>query len=171
MSFLDIARRRCSIRKFDRERQIPESATAQILEAAMLAPTAKNRQPQKIFILSSPEALSKLEECTPCVYQAPQVFLICYDRQLQWVRPQDNFDGGLFDACIVTTHMMMQATMAGIGSVWVENFDPEKLRQAFDLPETLFPAALLPVGYPADDCPDSPNHLISRSMEECVTVI
>ncbi|MHA4987715.1 hypothetical protein [Cetobacterium somerae] len=32
-----------------------------------MAPTAKNQQPQEIYILQSKESLDKLSELTPCV--------------------------------------------------------------------------------------------------------
>ena len=43
--------------------------------------------------------------------------------------------GGEIDAAIVTTHMMLQATDLGLGSIWFMTWDPEKLRHEFNLDE------------------------------------
>ncbi|MBQ3010096.1 MAG: nitroreductase family protein [Oscillospiraceae bacterium] len=171
MSFLDLVKRRQTIRKYNPEKPVEQEKIDNILEAMRLAPTAKNKQPQKVFLLRSQQALDKINQCSPCIYGAPIVFLVCFDTELEWVRPFDNFDGGWFDASIVTTHMMMQATMDKLGSTWVEYFDPALVKQTFDLPDNLVPAALLLVGYPADDCPESPNHNKSRKLDEMLTTL
>ena len=36
-----------------------------------MAPTAKNLQEQHIYVCQSPEALAKIDACTPCRYGAP----------------------------------------------------------------------------------------------------
>jgi nitroreductase len=65
---------------------------------------------------------------------------------------------GDVDAGIVTTQMMLEAAELGLGSTWVGYFDPACLRTAFDIPEHLIPVALLPIGYPREDCTPSPFH-------------
>jgi Nitroreductase len=64
-----------------------------------------------------------------------------------------HFDGknsGEVDACIVTTHMMLEATDIGLGSIWIMHFDPEKIKETFNIPDSFEPVALLVIGYPAD---------------------
>ena len=48
-----------------------------ILEAGRLAPTAKNNQPIKIYVVESAEGLNKIDKASRCRYAAPTVLLIC----------------------------------------------------------------------------------------------
>ena len=63
MEFLELAKSRYSVRKFD-ARPVEEEVLQKILEAGRVAPTAKNMQPQKIYVLESPEAVASIREIT-----------------------------------------------------------------------------------------------------------
>ena len=60
MDFTELAQARYSVRKFSDKAVEPE-VLKRILEAGLLAPTAKNNQPQRIYVLQSKEALDKLD--------------------------------------------------------------------------------------------------------------
>lgn len=55
-----------------------------ILEAGRMAPTAKNQQPYKIYVLQSEEVLKKLSTLTHCVYGAKTVLFFTYDQEQDW---------------------------------------------------------------------------------------
>ena len=139
----------------------------------MIAPTAVNYQPQKIYVLKSPEALQKVRSITRSTYEAPLVFLVCSDTDRSWHSPfVSGYDSGEMDASIVCTHMMLEAEDLGLGSVWVLLFDPEKVRKAFHLPEHIVPHCLLPVGYPSQNAtPYRPWHDVFRRMDDIAEVL
>ncbi len=112
-----------------------------------MAPTAHNYQPQRILVIANEESLTKLRSCTPYHYNAPLALLVCYDSTVSWKRTDDKEDMGVVDASIVTTQMMLQAHELGLGSVWVGSFNPDIIKEIFELPESLVPVALLPIGY------------------------
>ena len=58
MEFLDLAVQRYSVRRFD-SRKVDSLLVNQILEAGRLAPTAKNLQPQRIYVIQSEAMLAK----------------------------------------------------------------------------------------------------------------
>jgi nitroreductase len=60
---------------------------------------------------------------------------------------------------------MLVAHEQGLGSCWVARFDPLKLSERFYLPENIVPVALLPLGYPADDCKPAPMHTNKNPIE------
>lgn len=78
-SFLDLAEVRFSVRKYA-QTPVEQEKIDSILRAAQLAPTAKNLQPQHIYVLKSPEAIAKVNEVTSRAYKAPVVFVVCYDQ-------------------------------------------------------------------------------------------
>ena len=68
MEFLNLIKERYSCKKFD-GRPIDESVLTAILEAGRLAPTAKTAQAQRVYVLTSPQALAALPlwgSCCPC---------------------------------------------------------------------------------------------------------
>ncbi len=167
--FLDLVQTRYSVRSYA-DKPVEEEKIQQILQAAMLAPTAKNNQPQKIYVLKSAEAIQKVREVTRCAYNAPVVFILCSDTERSWQSPfVDDYQSGEMDASITCTHMMLEATTLGLGSVWVLYFDPAKLREAFNLPANIIPHCLLPVGYASTDAEPSPKHSEYRALSEMVT--
>ena len=56
--FLDLAERRYSVRKYS-DKPVEQEKMDRILKAMRAAPTAANRQPQRIFVLESEEARAK----------------------------------------------------------------------------------------------------------------
>lgn len=165
MDFLQLAKDRYSCRYFS-DKEIEQEKIDKILEAARLAPTGRNSQSQKILVLTDKEELSKLGECTPYGWNAPLVFLICYDKNESWKRKADGYDGGMQDACIITTHMMFEVTSLGLGSTWVGAFDPIKVREVYNVPENYEIAAFLPVGYPSSEAHPSRLHEDRKTIEE-----
>ncbi len=170
MDFLTLAKDRYSVRKFD-GRPLTDDEIGKILEAARLAPTAKNNQPQRICLLKSEEALARLSECTKSTYGTKTAFLVSYDERESWKRDTDGVDSGYVDASIVATHMMLEAASIGVGSTWVMWFDAGKAKELFSLPETVVPVALLVMGYPAPtpEALPSPRHTLRKDLSEIVT--
>jgi len=157
MKFNELARARYSVRKFS-ERKVEPEVLEQILDAARLSPTACNFQPWKILVISSDEALSRLKECTRYTFGAPMALLICADTEKSWKRSYDGHSSSDIDASIVGTHLMLAAAELGLGTTWVGNFDPIKIRSTYAIPANLEPVCLFPLGYPADDCKPAENH-------------
>jgi nitroreductase len=151
MSFKDLTLSRYSVRKY-KDKPVDKATLQAVLEAGRLAPTAANKQPQRILAVTSAEGLKKIDAASPCRNGAPAVLVVCYDKTQAFVRPTDNAASGEIDASIVTTSLMYQAAELGLGSLWVMFFDPAKLRAEFAIPENLVPMALLILGY-ADDAP------------------
>ena len=61
MDFLTLAKNRCTTRGF-RDKKIEKDALNKILEAGRVAPSACNRQPQRIIVVEKPENIRKVEK-------------------------------------------------------------------------------------------------------------
>ncbi len=168
MSFLELAEARYSVRQYAKT-PVEQEKIDCILEAAKLAPTAKNLQPQFIYVLKSAEAIAKVNEVSSCAYNAPVVFIVCYDKDTAWKNPLNgDRSSGEMDASIVGTHMMLEAASQGLGTCWVGWFDPAAVSKAFDIPDNLYPAFMLDCGYPADGSKPSPRHYASKEISDFV---
>jgi nitroreductase len=157
LDFQEILRKRYSVRSFESTPPENDKIDA-ILEAARIAPTAGNKQPQRIVVARTAEELEKIDLCTPCRYNAQVVFVICYDKTECWTSPFNTDNSGHVDTSIVTTYMMLEAENAGLGTVWVLRFDPAKATEQFHLPGHIIPVSMLAVGYPAKDAAPSERH-------------
>lgn len=160
MEFLQLAKRRCSVRAYEARAVEPEVARA-IVEAGRVAPTAANRQPVRVVQVDTPEGLEKLARGAE-VYGAPLAFVVCVDHAKAWKRSYDGKSTADIDASIVADHMMMEATDLGLGSVWICWFDPEVIAREFSLPEGIEPVNILAVGHPGCALSSSDRHAVER---------
>ena len=167
MDFLTLAKERYSVRKFD-GRALSEADVERILTAGLSAPTAKNIQPHRIYVVRSEEGIRKINECSPCIYGSKTVFIICYDRTECWCAGDGTRNSGEIDSTIVATQMMLEATDIGAGTTMLLRYDRKMLREAFKLPDDIIDVCLLTAGYPAADCEPSPRHTDRKSKEEIV---
>ena len=168
MSFFELAKSRWSVRAY-KDTPIEAEKMQLILEAGRVAPTAKNYQPQRIYVAKSEEARKKLASVCRCTWDAPVILVVCYDTQRHSCNKLMNgYGSGEKDASIVCTHMMLQAWELGIGSCWVMHFDPGAMKKAFNIPDNYEAVALLVMGYPAEDAKPLPLHSQYRPEEEVV---
>lgn len=147
MIFKELVEKRFTVRKFT-DKVVEKKKLDLILEIGNMAPTAKNNQPQKIYVLQSEEALSKLGELTQCGYGAKTVLVFAYDTQKDWQNPlEEGIHSGTEDISIVATHIMLQAAELGLSTCWVNFFANSKLEKAFNLPENEKVVLIMPIGY------------------------
>ena len=168
MSFATLIKERFSVRKYS-SHPVEDEKIAGILEAAKVAPTAANRQPQKIYVLKSEDSRKKLAQVCGCTFDAPVIFVIAYDEERAWHNKlMPGYNSGETDAAIVCTHMMLQAWELGLGSCWVGWFSSDQVKEALELPEGEVVSAILPVGYAEEGAEAGPMHLAYRDDEEMV---
>lgn len=146
MDFSAVVKERFSCKKFDAEKKPSKGLVEKILESGRLAPTAKNLQEQHIYVVSSEDALSKIDNVTPCRYGAPVVLVVAFDK------------GNVY-------------TYPGVNSCWVNRFDPKKLHAELGLPENEEILMLLDLGYAAEGFKPLPNHFSRKPLAETVTEI
>ena len=171
MTFSELAKSRYSVRAYKQD-PIEEATLTQILEAGRVAPTACNYQPQRIYVVRTEELRKKLAEVSPCTFDAPVILVVCYDKDRDAKsRLMPGYTFGEMDATIVCTHMMLQAWELGVGSCWVGWFNDEQVAKALDLPDHVHVAALLPLGYPADDAKPANMHSRIRDFEDTITYL
>ncbi|MBE6961823.1 MAG: nitroreductase [Ruminococcaceae bacterium] len=167
MTFAELSAARYSLRKFAAT-PVEQEKLDLILEAGRNAPTAHNNQPQRIFVIRTPEALEKADACTAAHFHPPVILVVAYDPEPAWKREHDGKNHGEIDAAIAATQMMLQAADLGLGTTYVGMFEPEKLQAAFPEMAGLVPIAMLPLGYPAENARPSRLHADRKPLEEMV---
>ena len=145
MDFLTLAKKRYSVRAYTKQKVEKEKLNA-ILEAAHVAPTGGNCQPQHLIVVQSENGLSKIGKAAN-IYGAPLAIIVCSDIEKTWTRPFDGKKLTDIDTSIITDHTMMEATDLGVGSVWICYFKPDVLKEELAIPEGLEPVNILAIGY------------------------
>jgi nitroreductase len=160
MDFLDLAKQRCTIRSFN-DKTIEKEKLDYILEAGRVAPSACNKQPQRIIVVQNLTNIKKVQKAYNTL-GSQCILIICRDERDALVREFDNKCSGDLDIGIVTDHMMLAAREKGIGSVMVGLFDPRIIRKEFNIPDYIEPTALLILGYPKEGFLDANRHKTQR---------
>ena len=167
MEFMDVVKERYSCKKYS-EKMVDKDIINNILEAGRLAPTAKNLQEQKVYVLQSEEALAAVDKVTPCRYGARTVLAVAYDKNNVYTYPDGKRESGLEDATIIATHMILAAANFGVDSCWINNFKPDELIKELHLPENEDILMLMDLGYAAEEGKPLPNHFNRKPLEETV---
>lgn len=160
MNFLEIAKKRYSVRSYS-SKKVEQEKLDKILLAAHVAPTAANMQPVKLIVVQSDEGLKKIGKAAN-IYGAPLAIIVCSEHTKAWTRPFDKKQTVDIDASILTDHMMIEATELGLGSVWICYFKSDIIKREFDLPDTLEPINILAVGYSNESPADPERHATQR---------
>jgi nitroreductase len=144
MDAFEAIEKRRSIRNY-KPTPVPEEKLEKILEAARLAPSARNRQPRHFIVVTDAEKRKALSGgmFAKFLKQSPVVIAACGDERAapKW---------HAIDVAIAVENMVLAATGEGLGTCWIGSFDENKVRDTLKIPKNLRVIVLLAVGYPSD---------------------
>lgn len=169
-NFLNLSESRFSVREYS-QKPIEQEKINALLRVAQLSPTAANKQPQKIYIITKEEDKEKLKTVTKYTFDAPMFFLICCDKDKAWKHKTEEYYSTEIDGTIVATNIMLEAHDLGLGSVIVRSFQTQKLKELFGLSENMIPIVLLPLGYPKENTKPSESHFKRKDIKEMVEIL
>ncbi|RLI08794.1 nitroreductase [Candidatus Bathyarchaeota archaeon] len=153
MDFFEVVKARRSIRRFKQGARVRPEDVRAMLEAARLAPSAKNLQPWYIVVVrdeARKEALAEAAMGQRFVAEA-DVVMVCLSDPARSPRWHDK------DAMIALEHVALAATALGYGSCWIGAFDGEAVRRIVGAPEGLEVVAMMAVGVPDEAPPPRPR--------------
>jgi nitroreductase len=165
MELWEAIRTRRSVRAY-RPEPVPRELVIKVLEAARLAPSAANRQPWHLYVVTDAarrEALRAAYE-KDWLWKAPVVIVACMRPGTAWKRG-DGLGYASVDAAIAFDHLTLAAWAEGLGTCWVGAFKPDALRRALELPNDVEPVVMTPLGYPAETKPATAR----KALDEIVT--
>ena len=154
MDTIEAIRTRRSIRRYTGE-PVSDDVLAEILKAAMSAPSAGNQQPWQFVVVADRalrDAIAQFHPYAQMVPEAPVAIVVCGDLRLEsykgyWVQ----------DCSAATQNILLAAHAQGLGAVWVGIYPVEdrvrRLQQLLALPAQVVPLALVPLGLPAERVP------------------
>jgi len=149
MTVLEAIKKRYSCRAYQ-DKPVEAEKLQQILEAARLAPSAKNLQDWRFVVVTEREKKQKLSQAAnnqTFIAGAGAVIVAC---SISDYLMRCGQLAGPIDVAIALEHMCLEATELGLASCWIGSFYPEKVRAVVKVPENATIIELLAVGYPAD---------------------
>jgi nitroreductase len=170
MTFLDLARRRYSVRSY-RPDPVPDELLDAVLEAGRLAPTAANRQPIRILVVHTAGREAELRRIydRDWFVEAPLILCVVAVPGEAWRRTMyDGRSHADVDATIVMDHLVLAAADVGLGTCWIAAFDPAAARDVLGIPAEAEPMLFTPLGFPAADATPSARHADRRPFAEIV---
>ena len=149
MTVLEAINQRYSCRNYS-EKAIEKEKIEQVLEAARLAPSAKNLQDWRFVIVTDKDKKRKLAEAAnnqSFLEKAGAILIACTvsDYIMRCGQP-----AGIIDVAIALEHICLQATELGLATCWIGSFYPDKVKDLVGIPDDIDIVELLAIGYPLD---------------------
>lgn len=149
---------RRSIRKYI-NKQVEKEKVNILLNAAMSAPSAGNKQPWNFIIIDERQLLNQIAIVHPhanMLKEAPLAILVCADMRL------DYHPGyWIIDCSAAIQNILISARALDLGTVWLGVYPREDrvnaISNLFQLPENITPHSIVATGYT-----NEPFHKVDR---------
>jgi len=147
---MEAIRKRYSCRAYQ-DKPVEQEKLDSVLEAARLAPSAKNLQDWRFVVVTDEEKKRGLAEAASgqmFIADAGAIIAACSnsDYVMRCGQPV-----GPIDVAIALEHISLQAADLGLATCWIGSFYPEKVRAVLGIPDNIAVIELMALGYPADE--------------------
>lgn len=164
MDFSEIMRRRQSCRDYDTARPVEREKLEQVLEAACLSPSARNRQPWHFTVMTNDAAARVADALKDKAISRfggfPPVFVVISSRPTEegerWIPT---------DIGLSTAYMTARATELGLSSCILGWFDEEQMRTLCGVTEPVRLIVALGYASPSDPLREKDR----RAPEDSIT--
>ena len=150
MDVMNTIRQRYSCRAYA-DKPIENQKLKTLIEAARLAPSAKNVQDWRFVLVTDSQkrlALQAAAAGQPFVGQAPLVLAACSvsDKRMSLcAQPYASIN-----VAIALEHIALTAASLGLATCWVGAFKPQPVRKILHIPTHVTVVELMTVGYPLE---------------------
>lgn len=157
MELFEALHSRRSIRRFT-DQPVEDALLETCLRAAMMAPSAGNAQPWEFVVIRDRQMLARIPDLHPHASMAPQAaaaIVVCA------VTGREKYAGNFPADCgAATQNLLLALHGSGLGAVWCGVYPREErmapIRELLELPDSVVPFSLIPLGWPAEEKP-APN--------------
>lgn len=174
MKFMDLIRKRISVRKY-LSKPIPREVIDQCLEAARLAPSACNSQPWSFIVVDDEKtkneivkkSMSGIYISNRFVMTAPVIIVVITEHSTYIARMGGmlrHIKYNLIDIGIACEHLVLQAEEMGLGTCWLGWFDEKAVKKVLGLSKSTKVDVMISLGYPDENLPDKKK--IRKSLDE-----
>lgn len=167
MEFTALLKERRSIRAFQPDRKIEKETVEELLRAASQAPSWKNSQTGRYYVIMSPEKVQEIREnCLPPFNQnscsSASVLIVTafeknrsgFERDGQPVNELGN-QWGAYDLGLQNENLVLKARESGLDTLIMGIRDSDRLRSLLSIPDSQEIVAVIALGYRNID-PEAP---------------
>ena len=170
-----VLRERRSMRKYQPDRKVSREQVEEILNAATLAPSWKNSQTARYYVVMSDDMLKKIKEtCLPAFNQtnskdAPVLIVAAFVKNRSGYEndgtPSNELVNGwgCYDLGMHNQNLLLKAKDLGLDTLVMGIRDAGKLRELLSIGEDQDVAAVIALGYGAAD-PQMPKRCTVREI-------
>jgi nitroreductase len=149
LDFFEVIKNRRSIRKYQ-DKTVEKEKLQKVLEAARLSPSAMNRQPYKLLVVTSRGILAKVDSACNQRWEAPIMIVMVSSPKEAWVR-EDGEEFWKADAAIAMNQVSLAAFAEGLGTCWIAAFKENEVKEILGVDSDSRIPFLSPLGYPAEN--------------------
>jgi len=171
MSFLELANKRRSCRKFKPDHEIPRDLLENIMHAAVAAPSSCNEQPWRYVVVDEKQRVKQLAEAITdarnsfCKDVSAFIVVMESKRELDREALQSMKYVGM-DIGISVAHIILAAQDVGVASCIIGSFNERKIKTLLGIPKTRRMRLVIALGYSAEENATLKER---RPFEETVT--
>jgi len=164
MELMEVIKRRYSVRDYE-DKEVEEDILMEIMEAARLAPSAKNRQEWKFVVVRDKTKKEKMVEVAK-----GQEFVKEAAAIIAGVSTEKSYTmtcgvpARYIDIAIAMEHIALAATSYGLGTCWIGAFYQDKAKELLKVPENCEVVALMTLGYPEGETTEK----IRKGIDEII---
>jgi nitroreductase len=162
MKLNEIIEIRRSIRKFDGAKKVDKKEVENALEAAVKAPSWKNKQTSRYYVVMKEEMLKKLKDCLipqnrVNVSDAPVLIVTTFVKDISGYEangePSNELGNGwgVYDLGLQNALFLLKATELGLDTLVMGLRSEEEIRRLLEVPEEEVIASVIGLGYRVED--------------------
>ena len=161
---LELIFKRRSIRVYQ-EKEVSRDTLTLLLQAAMAAPSAKNSRPWEFIAITEKEIMDQFRaNLKHGNYNAPAAIAVLAN--LKIAQSDSSIRFWVQDCSAAVENILIAAAGLGLGTVWIGSYPKEDVikieQEILGIPESIYPLALIYVGYPGEKKPARTQYEESR---------
>ena len=152
METLEALRLRCSLKAHISARKVESEKIAKVLDAARMAPSARNRQPWRFVVVQGedvkPLAVNALTGPGSEAERSPVIIVICGKPEDDIIKEGKEYY--LYDIASAVENMLIAATDLGLVTHLFATFDEREVKKTLGIPEDTRVILFTPLAYPQE---------------------
>ncbi len=173
MELQDVLEKRRSVRQY-KNQKVEQEKIRDMIEAAVLAPSWKNSQVTRYYVVSGEETLKKTKDALPEFNQknvcgAPVLIVSTivlnrsgFDKDGTPVNELKN-GWGCYDCGLQHMNLLLKATELGLSTLVMGIRDAQRIKEILDIPQTEAVVSVIGVGY-SDADPQMPKRKTAEEI-------
>lgn len=160
--FDEIVSERRSVRNYLSDKPVSKDVVELLIKSAIEAPSWKNQQTSRYYVVMTPEMKEKLKECLwpknqLTVKEAPVLIVTTFVKGIVGFEhdgsPSNELgDGwGIYDLGLSNAFLLLKATDLGLDTIVLGLRDAEAIRKVLNVPENEIVVSVIGLGYRSKD--------------------